>query len=76
MSRTKEQQIVFQNQSHLVSKYFTDCGICPSLLTIALATDVMVDFALNGPTKSVLERFEKMERYIQVEKEKQDGKKL
>ena len=76
MSRTKEEQIVFQNQSHLVQKYFTDCGICPSLLTIALATDVMVDFALNGPTKSVLERFEKMERFIQVEKEKQNGKQI
>jgi hypothetical protein len=76
MSRTKEQRIVFQNQSHLVAKYFTDCGICPSLLTIALATDVMVDFALNGPTKAVLERFEKMEKYIQVEKEKQNGKQV
>jgi hypothetical protein len=76
MSRTKEELIVFQNQSSLVQRYFNDCGICPSLLTIALATDVMVDFALNGPTKAVLERFEKMERYIQVEKEKQDGKSL
>jgi hypothetical protein len=76
MSRTKEELIVFQNQSSLVQRYFNDCGICPSLLTIALATDVMVDFALNGPTKAVLERFEKMEKYIQVEKEKQDGKSL
>ena len=76
MSRTKEEQIVFQNQSHLVQKYFTDCGICTSLLTIALATDVMVDFALNGPTKSVLERFEKMERFIEVEKQKQNGKQV
>jgi len=68
--RTKEEQIVFQNQSHLVQKYFTDCGMCPSLLMIALATDVMVDFALKGPTKEVLTRFEKMEAYIQTEKEK------
>lgn len=66
--RTKEEQIVFQNQSHLVQKYFQDCNMCPSLLTIALATDVMVDFCLNGPTKEVLTRFEKMDAFIKEEK--------
>lgn len=73
--RTKDEIIIFQNQSHLVQKYFQDCGMCPSLLTIALATDVMVDFAMKGPTKEVLTRFEKMEQYIQAEKNK-DGKKV
>jgi hypothetical protein len=68
--RTKDEIIIFQNQSHLVQKYFQECDMCPSLLTIALATDVMVDFAMNGPTKAVLERFEKMDRYIQEEKKK------
>jgi len=68
--RTKDQIIIFQNQSHLVQKHFNDCGFCPSLLLIALSTDVMVDFAINGPTKEVLARFEKMERYIQEEKQK------
>ena len=68
--RSKEESIVFQNQSHLVQRYFQDCGMCPSLLTIALATDVMVDFALKGPTKEVLTRFEKMEAYIQEERKK------
>lgn len=73
--RTKDEIIIFQNQSHLIQKYFQDCGMCPSLLTIALATDVMVDFAMKGPTKEVLTRFEKMEQYIQAEKNK-DGKKV
>ena len=72
MTRSKDQVIIFQNQSHLVQRYFNDCNLCPSLLTIALATDVMVDFAMNGPTKDVLERFEKMEAYIKSEKKKQD----
>lgn len=70
MSRTKDQIIIFQNQSHLVQKHFNDCGVCPSLLLIALSTDVMVDFAINGPTKEVLARFEKMEKYIEEEKKK------
>lgn len=73
--RTKEETIIFQNQSHLIQKYFQDCGMCPSLLTIALATDVMVDFAMRGPTKEVLTRFEKMEAFIQEEKSK-NGKKI
>lgn len=73
--RTKEESIIFQNQSHLVQRYFQDCGMCPSLLTIALATDVMVDFAMKGPTKEVLTRFEKMEHYIQEERKK-NGKKI
>lgn len=71
MSRTKDEIIIFQNQSHLVQRYFNDCNICPSLMTIALATDVMVDFAINGPTKEVLTRFEKMEAFIREEKKKQ-----
>lgn len=73
MSRTKDEIIVFQNQSHLIERYFASCGICPSLLTLALATDVMVDFAINGPTKPVLERFEKMEAYLKTEKKKQQS---
>lgn len=69
--RTKDEIIIFQNQSHLVQRYFNDCQICPSLMTIALATDVMVDFAMNGPTKEVMNRFDKLEAFIKEEKKKQ-----
>jgi hypothetical protein len=62
--RSKEEQIIFQNQSHLVQKWFQDCGVCPTLFEIALATDVMVDFAMTGPSKEVQERFTKLEAYI------------
>jgi len=67
--RTKDEIIIFQNQSHLIQKYFESCGYCPTLLEIALATDVMVDFATKGPTKEVLTRFEKMQAHIQTAKE-------
>ena len=70
MSRTKEEMIIFQNQSSLVQKYFESCGFCPTLLEIALATDVMVDFATKGPTKEVLTRFEKMQNHIDTAKSK------
>ena len=68
MERTKEQQIIFQNQSHLVQKWFNDCGVCPTLFDLALATDVMVDFALKGPEKEVIERFTKLEKYLEGKK--------
>jgi hypothetical protein len=65
MVRTKDQSIVFQNQSHLVQRHFQNCGICPDLLDICLATDLMVDFGTNGYSKDLKERFDKMETYIE-----------
>lgn len=62
--RTKEQQITFQNQSHLVKQHFNDCGICPTLLDICLATDLMVLFATEGYTKELKKRFDDLETYL------------
>ena len=63
--RNKEEIIVFQNQSHLVQKHFQDCGICPTLFDICLATDILVEFATKGYSKELKERFDKMERYLE-----------
>jgi hypothetical protein len=62
-TKTKDEIIVFQNQSHLVQKYFNDCGICPDLLDIALATDIMVKFAVNGFNKDLKIRFDNFQKY-------------
>lgn len=64
MAKTKEEQIVFQNQSHLVQKHFQDCGICPTLFDVCITTDLMVEFATKGYSKELKERFDKMERYL------------
>lgn len=61
--RSKDEIIVFQNQSHLVQKYFSECGICPDLFDIALATDIMVQFALQGYDKNLKERFDNFQKY-------------
>jgi hypothetical protein len=71
--RTKEETIIFQNQSHLVQKWFQDCGICPSLFDLALTTDVMVDFCMYGPTKEVKERFTKLSNYLESRKNEKNG---
>lgn len=62
--RSKEEAIIFQNQSHLVQRHFTSCGICPDLLDIALATDIMVQFVSQGYNEKVKERFDNFEKYI------------
>jgi hypothetical protein len=62
--KNKEEIIVFQNQSQLVERYFTNCGICPDLLDICLVTDLMVEFATKGYSPELKTRFEKMEVYL------------
>jgi len=62
--KTKEEQIVFQNQSHLIQKHFDNCGVCPSLLDICLATDLMVEFATKGYSKELKVRFDNFDKYL------------
>ena len=62
--RSKDEMIVFQNQSHLIQNHFKNCGICPDLLDVCLATDLMTQFAIYGYSPQLKERFDKMETYI------------
>ena len=62
--RSSQHQIIFQNQSHLVQKYFESCNICPSLEDIALATDLMVRFCQEGYSKELSDLFERFDSHI------------
>ena len=64
MVKTREESIVFQNQSHLVQKYFEQCGICPTLKDICLGTDLMVRFATEGYSKDLTDTMDRYEEYI------------
>lgn len=64
MAKTQTESIVFQNQSHLVQRHYQNCGICPDLLDICLATDLMVEFGTKGFSKELKDRFDKMEIYL------------
>ena len=66
--RTKEEQIVFQNQSHLVQRHFESCGISPNLFDVCLATDLMVKWATEGYSKDLKERFDKLDIYLEGKK--------
>lgn len=62
--RQKEEQIVWQNQSHLARQYFVDLEIKPDLFDICLVTDVLVAFCQQGPTKEIQERMKTMKTYL------------
>lgn len=63
-TKTKDEIIVFQNQSKLVHDYFKGCGICPDLLDVCMATDLMVRFCIEGYSPELKKRFDNMETYI------------
>lgn len=67
MAKTREESIIFQNQSHLVSKNLENQGINPTLLDICLGTDLMVRFATEGYSAELKQRFEAYDKYIQSE---------
>tara|TARA_R110002167_G_scaffold330807_1_gene537471 strand:- start:553 stop:1065 length:513 start_codon:yes stop_codon:yes gene_type:complete len=71
INKTRDEAIIFQNQSHLVQAYFKDCGICPDLFDINLGADLQVQFAIQGFSKELMERFKSFQTYIE---EKYRGK--
>jgi hypothetical protein len=64
--RSSQHQIIFQNQSHLVQRYFEQCNVCPTLHDIALATDLMVRFCQEGYSKELGEVFERFDNHIET----------
>ena len=63
--RTDQDRIMFQNQSHLIQNYFNNCGVCPDLYDLGLATDLMVEYVKYGSKSEPLkERFNKFQDYI------------
>jgi hypothetical protein len=63
--KSKDEIIIFQNQSHLVLKNFELNGIKPDFFDICLVTDLMVQFAMYGYSKELKARFDKMKIYIE-----------
>lgn len=64
--RTKDESIVWQNQSHLVLNYLNNRGIKLSLLDMCRITDVMMEYALNGRDKNTINKLEAVEAYLKT----------
>lgn len=61
---SKDQQIIFQNQSRLVMDWFTNCGICPDIMDINMVSDLQVIWITEGYSKDLKERYDLMDNYL------------
>lgn len=62
--RPNEDRIIYQNQSHLVQKYFEMCGVCPDLEDLFRVTDLFVLYVKHGKSESLDKSIEAAQKYI------------
>lgn len=61
---SKERQIIRQSQIKLALDYFHSCGVCPTSKDLIRTTTLLEDYIFNGYSKSLSDRFEKLDEYI------------
>lgn len=61
---SKDQQIIFQNQSRLIMDWFNSCGICPDIMDINMVSDLQVIWITEGYSKDLKERYDLMDNYL------------
>jgi len=64
MANTTSQQIATQSNLKLVVEYMNSCEKCLSMVEIIQITTVLNDFVENGYSKSLADRFEKIDQII------------
>jgi hypothetical protein len=69
MAQSKERQISTQSNLKLVVEYMNSCNKCLSMVEIIQITTVLNDFVENGYSKTLTERFEKIDQLVFNRKE-------
>jgi len=69
----KDKQIIRQSQLKLSLDYFNSCNICPSMTDLIKTTTMLEDFIINGYSKELVTKFEKLDNYINEIKTKQNA---
>jgi hypothetical protein len=64
MANNKEQQIATQSNLKFITEYMKACDKCLSMVEIIQIATVLNDFVENGYSKSLAERFEKIDQII------------
>jgi len=64
MAQSKERQIATQSNLKLVVEYMNSCDKCLSMVEIVQITTVLNDFVENGYSKSLTDRFEKIDQLV------------
>jgi hypothetical protein len=65
-----QRQIIRQSQIKLSLDYFNTCGVCPSMSDLIKTTTMLEEFIVNGYSKDMIQKFEKLDSYIQELKNK------
>ena len=60
----KQHIIVRQSMIKFALEYFTTCGICPTMTDIMKVTTILESYAIDGYSKDMTEKFEKVDQYI------------
>lgn len=69
----KDKQIIRQSQLKISLDYFNNCNICPSMTDLIKTTTMLEDFVINGYSKELVSKFEKLDSYINDLKTKQNA---
>ena len=64
MAQTTGQQIATQSNLKLVIEYMNSCDKCLSMVEIIQITTVLNDFVENGYSKTLTDRFDKIDQII------------
>jgi len=63
----KDKQIIRQSQLKLALDYYNTCGICPTMSDLIKTTTMLEDFVINGYSKDMVSKFEKLDAFINSE---------
>jgi hypothetical protein len=66
----KDRQIIRQSQIKLSLDYLNGCGICPSMVDLIKTTTMLEEFIVNGYSRDIVQKFEKLDSHIQELKNK------
>ena len=64
MAQSKEKQISTQSNLKLVVEYMNSCDKCLTMVEIVQITTVLNDFVENGYSKTLIDRFDKIDQII------------
>lgn len=64
---TKQRMIIRQSQIKLALEYYGACDICPSMVDLIRTTTMLEDYVVNGYSKDMVTKFEKLDTHIQKE---------
>jgi len=63
-SQEEQKMIIRQSQIKLALDYFNTCSVCPTLTDLIKTTTMLEDYITNGYSKDMVNKFEKLDSYI------------